>query len=159
MSKDATVEVEGQELTALDKLIVIAYCKEMTATLQYQMAYHQARGNGIIDARDEYTEHMKDEFDHAAGWLKRLEERRIIIRPDYKLIQDADRDFVNIETSDIKEQIEILIRAEEGSRDFYGKIVNAARDVGDWITERIAKEYMAVEERHACDLRRILEQL
>ena len=41
------------EVTELVRLISKAYADEMTATLQYQMAIHLARGDGYCDAVQE----------------------------------------------------------------------------------------------------------
>ena len=149
----------NEEVSELIRLIGKAYADEMTATLQYQMAAHVARGAGYCDAVPEYLQHMKEEFDHAGQILKRLEQLGVSLMLDYAEIQKAGNPWTPIKTNNVKEQLAILIKAEEGARDFHAKIVEAAKEEGDWISNRLFKQLMADEEEHRVDLLRIYEGL
>ena len=149
----------NENVSELIRLIGKAYADEMTATLQYQMAAHIARGPGYKDAVDEYLQHMKEEFDHSNEILKRLEQLGVSMMLDYSEIQQAGNAWTPIKTKNIKEQLEILIKAEENARDFYKKITELARDEEDWITNRLFKKLMTDEEEHRIDLLRIYEEL
>ena len=59
----------------------------------------------------------------------------------------------------VKEQLAILIKAEESAIKFYKKIVEVAKEEEDWITNRLFKKLMADEEEHRVDLLRIYEGL
>ena len=83
----------------------------------------------------------------------------MIIRLDYEQISKTGNDWTPIRTSDLAEQLDILIKAEADARDFYGKIVEMARSKSDWITEALAKKFMADEEEHRNDLQRIKEEI
>ena len=74
-------------------------------------------------------------------------------------IQTEAPAWTPITTSDIKEQLAILIKAEEDAVAFYKGIVEAARNESDWVTESLAKKHMGDEEKHARDLKRVLESL
>ena len=127
--------------------------------LQYQMACHQARGDGYCDVIPEYTEHMEEEFKHACQILKRLEELDLTIGMDYAQIQEAGNSWIPIKTHDIKEQLKILITAERNARDFYASIVEAAMAEKDFITKKMFESLMTDEEKHRNDLLRIYEGL
>ena len=146
-------------VSELIRLIGKAYADEMTATLQYQMAAHIARGPGYMDVVPEYLQHMKEEFEHAGEILKRLEQLGVSVMLDYAEIQKAGNEWTPIKTKNIKEQLDILIKAEAGARDFYKKIVELAKAEQDWISEKLFKELMEAEEEHRIDLIRILEGL
>ena len=148
-----------ENVSDLIKLIGKAYADEMTATLQYQMAAHAARGEGYCDAVPEYIQHMGEEFEHANQILKRLEQLGVSLMLDYAEIQRAGNTWQPIKTNNVKEQLNILIRAETGARDFYKRIVDAAEEEGDYISEQLFKKLMADEEEHRVDLLRIYEGL
>ena len=139
--------------------MVEAYLSEYTAAHQYLMAGHEARGNGYPDVLPEYEEHCQEERKHADEWLLRLEEIGVILRVDLIEIQKGAPAWTPITTSDIKEQLGILIKAEEDAVAFYKNIVETARNESDWVTESLAKRHMADEEKHARDLKRVLESL
>ena len=146
-------------VSELIRLIGKAYADEMTATLQYQMAAHIARGPGYCDAVPEYLQHMKEEFDHSNEVLKRLEQLGVSMMLDYGEIQQAGNAWTPIKTKNVKEQLVILIKAEESAIKFYKKIVEVAKEEEDWITNRLFKKVMADEEEHRVDLLRIYEGL
>ena len=146
-------------VSELIRLIGKAYADEMTATLQYQMAAHIARGPGYCDAVPEYLQHMKEEFDHSNEVLKRLEQLGVSMMLDYGEIQQAGDAWTPIKTKNVKEQLVILIKAEESAIKFYKKIVEVAKEEEDWITNRLFKKLMADEEEHRVDLLRIYEGL
>ena len=148
-----------ENVSTLIRLIGKAYADEMTATLQYQMAAHIARGPGYSDVVPEYLQHMKEEFDHANEILKRLEQLGVSVMLDYSEIQQAGNTWTPIKTKDIKEQLDILIKAETGARDFYKKIVELSKEAQDWISEKLFKHLMEDEEEHRIDLLRIYEGL
>ena len=158
----ASNENEAQPNTArvdnLVELIKKAICDEHTATYQYCIAKHIARGAGYCDVVPEYEQHAKDEEGHAQAWLDRLEQCGIMFTYDMVELATKGNPWTPIKTSNIKEQLGILIKAEEDAAAFYAKIVEVAREEKDWITERMAKEYMADETEHATDLKRIYEQ-
>ena len=146
-------------VSELIRLIGKAYADEMTATLQYQMAAHIARGPGYCDAVPEYLQHMKEEFDHSNEVLKRLEQLGVSMMLDYGEIQQAGNAWTPIKTKNVKEQLVILIKGEESARKVYKKIVEVAKEEEDWITNRLFKKLMADEEEHRVDLLRIYEGL
>ena len=146
-------------VSELIRLIGKAYADEMTATLQYQMAAHIARGPGYCDAVPEYLQHMKEEFDHSNEVLKRLEQLGVSMMLDYGEIQQAGNAWTPIKTKNVKEQLVILIKAEESAIKFYKKIVEVAKEEEDWITNRLFRKLMADEEEHRVDLLRIYEGL
>ena len=111
----------------LIKALGMAYADEMTATLQYQIAAHIARGPGYCDAVPEYQQHMKEEFDHSNEVLKRIEQLGAKLSFTYAEIQTAGNQWTPINTSNVKEQLEILIKAEAAAVQFYSKIVDIAR--------------------------------
>lgn len=148
-----------ENVSELIRLVGKAYADEMTATLQYQMAAHIARGPGYCDAVPEYQQHMKEEFDHSNEILKRLEQLGVSMILDYSEIQQAGNSWIPIKTKNVKEQLVILIKAEESARDFYKTIVDVAKEEEDWITNRLFKKLMADEEEHRVDLLRIYEGL
>jgi len=147
------------ELTPLQQMCVVAFIDECTASHQYLMAAHLARGNGYVDATDEYKQHLEEEREHADKWLKRLEQMGIKVKLDLSQIQDSGNKWTPITTSNIKEQLEIIIKAEHDAVEFYSKIVDAAREAKDWITNRLAKQLMEDETTHEFDLLRIYEGL
>jgi len=150
---------ENAELSPLQQMCVVAFIDECTASHQYLMAAHLARGNGYVDATDEYKQHLEEEREHADKWLKRLEQMGIKVKLDLSQIQDSGNKWVPITTSNIKEQLEIIIKAEDDAVAFYGRIIEAAREAKDWITNRLAKQLQEDECEHKTDLLRIYEGL
>lgn len=157
---NSLVSVENLDnVSEFQATLIQAFLSEYTAAHQYLMAAHEARGDGYPDVIPEYKEHLEEERKHADEWLARLEQIGIIIRVDLAVIQTDAPSWVPIKTSDIKEQLGILIKAEDDAVAFYDSIVEKAREEKDWITEALAKKHMADEKKHATDLRRILEAL
>ena len=156
ISVESLETIQGNDVP---KMLVKAYCDERTAFLQYEQAWHQARGVGYCDVVDEYKQHQNEENEHAMQILQRLEQIGIIIRLDYKQISELGNPWTPITTSDVKEQLDILIKAEDDAANFYGSIYKTAREVEDFVTMRLIRQLMADEVEHKTDLQRIREHL
>lgn len=139
-------------------MIVKACCDEYTAEFQYIMAEHLARGNNYKDAVDEYSAHAGEEHEHLLKWLKRLEEYDVLLAYTMEDFATKGNAWTPIRTNNIKEQLGILIKAEADAQAYYIEIVKKAIELGDYITERMAKEFLADEKEHETDLKRILEE-
>lgn len=149
----------NEKFQPIVEMIVKACCDEYTAEFQYIMAEHVARGNNYMDAAGEYKAHAEEEHGHLLKWLKRLEQ--LGVQLDYAMEDFATKgnSWTPIKSvQDIPKQLEILIKAEKDAQTFYYAIVEKARELGDWITEKLAKETLADECEHETDLTRISEE-
>ena len=140
-------------------LLAKAACDEKTAEYQYQIAAHIARGPGYCDVHDEFLKHADEERAHFQDILNRLEQIGAGFAFDLCDVAKKGNPWVPIQTTNVKEQLTILIKAEQDAQTFYTSIVNAARDCEDWVTNRLFKKLLADECEHETDLKRILEHL
>lgn len=151
------VQQATPQLTVIE-MLKKAVCDEFCAEYQYIIAEHSARGTGYCDATPEYKQHAQEEHDHALKLLKRLEQLKVIFNPDLTGIQSGGNPWVPIKTSNVKEQLDILIKAEADAQAFYKQIIKQARVEDDEITVRLIKELLTDECEHETDLTRIIEQ-
>ena len=135
-----------------------AVCDESTAEYQYIIAGHIARGAGYCDVTPEYSQHADEERDHKLKLLKRLEQLGESFSLDMIQLSNSGNPWKPIATSNIPEQLDILIKAEADAQDFYNQIIVQARIEHDEITVRLIKELLSDECEHETDLRRIREQ-
>ena len=144
--------------TLVSKL-VCAFADEITAIWQYFTAIHIIRGEGRRDAIEEYREHMADEAKHLEAISQRLEELGGKIPFNLDEISELGHAWVRINTTDPETQLKVLIKAEEDAIAFYQTVVNEAKALQDWKTQRLFKELLSDEIEHAFDLKRLLEEL
>ena len=145
-------------VTNVRAMLKKAVCDESTAEYQYIIASHIARGAGYCDATPEYLQHADEERDHKFKLLKRLEQLGEMFSLDLINLSHNGNPWTPITTSNIKEQLEILIKAEADAQVFYNKIIDQARAEHDEITVKLIKELLSDECEHETDLRRIVEQ-
>ena len=153
---------EQKKMITIDTLVqkmVVAFCDETTAAWQYFTAMHMIRGAGRVDAIDEYKEHMEDELEHLEDIATRLEEIGGKVPFNIDEISSIGHQWTRINTTDPKTQLTVLIKAEEDAIAFYQEIVNEARALQDWKTQKLFKELLCDEVEHAFDLKRLLEEL
>ena len=135
-----------------------AVCDETTAEYQYIIAGHIARGAGYCDVVPEYEQHANEERDHKFKLLKRLEQLGFMFSLDLINLSNSGNPWTPITTSNIPEQLDILIKAEADAQTFYKQIIADARAENDEITIKLMKELLSDECEHETDLRRIREQ-
>lgn len=141
----------------VEKLIV-AFCDETTATWQYFTASHVVRGQGRVDCLDEYNQHMTEQAQHLQKIAHRIEELGGRVVTNLNEISSVGHTWQIISTSDPKQQLNILIDAERDARIFYQDIINYAKGLKDYVTERLFKQILEDETKHEFDLKRLLEQ-
>lgn len=158
-TKDAQPNDTGNKFKEIIPMIVKACCDEYTAEFQYIMAEHVARGANYCDAVAEYAAHASEEHAHLLKWLKRLEQLNVQLDYDMQEFATKGNPWTPIKSTEgVDAQLGILIKAEQDAQAFYNEIIKKAQEIGDWTTERIAKELLEDECEHETDLTRISEE-
>ena len=156
------VQQPTQTTNSVSKIIedlIKAVCDESTAEYQYIIAGHIARGAGYCDVVPEYEQHANEEREHKLKLLKRLEQLGYKFSLDLIHLSSNGNSWTPITTSNISEQLGILINAESEAQTFYKQIIEDARAENDEITKQLIKQLLADECEHETDLRRIAEGL
>lgn len=152
------VSAEQPVVNNIISLLKKAVCDETTAEYQYIIAAHMARGAGYCDAVPEYLQHANEERDHKFKLLKRLEQLGAMFSLDLVGLSNSGNPWTPINHSSIKDQLEVLIKAEADAQSFYNKILEQARAQHDEITIKVIRGLLEDECEHETDLRRIIEQ-
>ena len=139
--------------------LVVAYCDQTTAFWQYFTAAHIARGCGRLDALPQYQQHMEEQLQHLQKVATRIQQLGGKIVFDLNEISMIGHNWQRINTSDVKRQLQILIRAQKQARQFYQSIIYYANALQDWTTSNLFKDLLKDQTQHQFDLKRNLEQL
>lgn len=138
-------------------LLMRALADEWLASYQYWVCANMARGNGRTDAVAEFSQHEKEEKDHADKLMLRIKELggRPILNPcDWAKIGNP---WTVVETTGVCEQLAITIKAEEDAIAYYNKVIDCCRGV-DEVSMRLCRSILADECEHLYDLQMLLEE-
>jgi len=139
-------------------LLVKAQADELLAAYQYWVCKNLSKGNGKEEADSEFDQHFKEEMQHADNLSKR------IIELDGNLITDPSdwekmgNKWTEVTTSDIVEQLNITIKAEQDAILYYQSIMDYTKGF-DEVTAKIIQEILDDEKEHEVDLKKILDRL
>lgn len=151
---------DSQEKTTegVVKLLIKALADEWLAAYQYWVCKNLSRGSGKSDADPEFDQHFKEELEHADKLMLRIKELggKPIFNPNEWL--SLGNPWTEVNSTNVKEQLTITIKAENDAIDFYGKIINYVRGF-DEITLRLIRGILADETEHAYDLNMLIEEL
>ena len=150
--------ITTEQTVDIVSLLKKAVCDETTAEYQYIIASHIARGAGYCDAVPEYLQHADEERDHKFKLLKRLEQLGATFTKDLVAVSNEGNPWTPIIHVGVKDQLEVLIKAEADAQVFYNKILEQARAQHDEITIKVIRGLLEDECEHETDLRRIIEQ-
>ena len=144
---------------ALVKELNYALNSEWLAAYQYWMASKISRGKGKADCDPEFELHYKEELDHA----EKLADRINILSPGSVPFQQDPKDWeanapawTPVTTSDVVEQLNILIESEQTAITLYKRILDRCDDP---VTKRIVRGILADEEEHKYDLDMLLQDI
>lgn len=152
-------EEDGKKEDGILGMLVKALADELLAENQYWVCRHLARGNGRVDAIPEFEQHEKDEHDHAEKLMLRIKELggKPITSP--AKWEKNGNPWTEVETSDVCEQLDITIKAEQDAIDYYQTILDACRGGKDDITIKLVRSIMSDEAEHLYDLQMLKEEI
>lgn len=138
-------------------MLTRALADEWLASYQYWVCANLARGNGRTDAIDEFSQHEKEEKDHADKLMLRIKELggKPIFNPcDWAKIGNP---WTVVETTDVCAELDITIKAEEDAIAYYNKVIDCCRGV-DEVSMRLCRSILADECEHLYDLQMLKEE-
>lgn len=137
--------------------LVKALADEWLAAYQYWVCKNLSRGQGKSDADPEFDQHFKEELEHADKLMLRIKELggKPIFNPNEWLI--LGNPWVEVNTTDVKEQLAITIKAENDAIAYYEEVIDYVRGF-DEITLKLIRGILADETEHAYDLEMLIEE-
>ena len=160
--KNESAENDGkQEKSAggILGMLVKALADELLAENQYWVCRHLAKGVGRVDAIPEFEQHEKDEHDHAEKLMLRIKELGGEPITSPAKWEENGNPWTEVTTSNVCEQLDITIKAEQDAIDYYQKIVEACRGGKDDITIRLVRSIMSDEAEHLYDLQMLKDEI
>jgi bacterioferritin len=139
------------------KILNEALATEIVCVLRYKRHYYMATGihAGIVAA--EFLEHATQEQEHADRIAERI--TQLGGEPDFKPQHLAERSHSEyVEGKDLLDMIREDLIAERIAIDSYREIILYLGD-NDSTSRRMFEEILSMEEEHADDLKRLIEQV
>lgn len=153
----ATTDNYGADKTTVLRLLNEALATEIVCTLRYKRHYYTAKGLTSASVAQEFLEHAHEEDQHADRFAERI--AQLGGDPDFSpkgLDLRSHAEYVEGES--LIEMIEEDLVAERIAIESYREIVHYLGDA-DPTTRRLFEEILAVEEQHADDLLRLIQQV
>jgi bacterioferritin len=139
------------------KILNDALATEIVCVLRYKRHYYMATGIHAGVVADEFLEHANQEQEHADSIAERI--TQLGGEPDFHPQRLAERSHSEyVEGKDLLDMIREDLVAERIAIDSYREIVQYLGDK-DPTTRRMLEEILAVEEEHADDLKRLIDEL
>jgi bacterioferritin len=139
------------------KILNDALATEIVCVLRYKRHYYMASGIHASVAADEFLEHATQEQEHADRIAERI--TQLGGEPDFQPQRLAERSHSEyVEGRDLLDMIREDLVAERIAIDSYREIIDYLGD-NDSTTRRMIEEILAVEEEHADDMKRLIDQL
>lgn len=151
-----TADGDEEKVNSIE-LLRIAFCSEMLSFYRYLQFAQCSRNKGKSDADPEFLEHESDELEHAKLFAARLDELNAAVPADPATFADFWK-WEAVETSDVKEMLEVTIADEEAAIEFYGEAMLKIRK-SDPTSYQIFRNVRAKEEEHLHDLEMLLGEL
>ena len=133
------------------KKLITALADEFLAAYQYWVCRNLSRGEGKSDADPEFEQHTADELEHANKLILRIKELggKPIFNPKEWLV--LGNPWTEVNTTSVKEQLEITAQAEADAIEYYNSIIEYVKGY-DEITMKLIREIIADEAEHLYDL-------
>jgi len=139
------------------KILNDALATEIVCVLRYKRHYYMASGIHAGVVADEFLEHANEEQEHADRIAERI--TQLGGEPDFqpqRLAQRSHSEYV--EGKDLLDMIREDLVAERIAIDSYREIIQYLGD-NDPPSRRMIEEILAVEEEHADDMKRLVDQI
>lgn len=160
LEKMVNEDTNNQEKTTEEivKMLVKALADEWLAAYQYWVCKNLSRGQGKTDADQEFDQHFQEELAHADKLMFRIKELggKPIFNPEEWLV--LGNPWVEVTTSNVKEQLAITIKAEKDAIAYYESIIQYVRGF-DEVTLKVIREILSDETEHAYDLEMLFEEM
>lgn len=139
------------------KIMNDALATEIICVLRYKRHYYMASGIHAGTVADEFLEHATQEQEHADRIAERI--TQLGGEPDFQPQRLAERSHSEyVEGKDLLDMIREDLVAERIAIDSYREIIHYLGD-NDPTSRRMFEEILAVEEEHADDLKRLIDEL
>lgn len=147
----------GKSEEEVVKLLVKALADEWLAAYQYWVCKNLSRGPGKSDVDPEFDQHFKDEMEHADQLMMRIKE--LGGKPIYNPAEwvSLGNPWTEVNTSDVKTQLNITIQAERDAVTYYEKVIDYVKGF-DEITMKLIRSILTDEAEHLYDLEMLLEE-
>jgi len=139
------------------KIMNDALATEIVCVLRYKRHYYMASGIHAGTVADEFLEHATQEQEHADRIAERI--TQLGGEPDFQPQHLAERSHSEyVEGKDLLDMIREDLVAERIAIDSYREIIQYLGDA-DPTSRRMFEEILAVEEEHADDLKRLIDEI
>jgi len=139
------------------KILNDALATEIVCVLRYKRHYYMASGIHASIVAAEFLEHANEEQQHADRIAERI--TQLGGEPDFQPERLAERSHSEyVEGKNLLDMIREDLIAERIAIDSYREIIRYLGE-NDSTSRRMIEEILAVEEEHADDLKRLIDQL
>jgi bacterioferritin len=139
------------------KILNEALATEIVCVLRYKRHYYMATGIHAGIAAAEFLEHANQEQEHADSIAERI--TQLGGEPDFQPQRLAERSHSEyVEGKDLLDMIREDLVAERIAIDSYREMIQYLGE-NDPTSRRMLEEILAVEEEHADDLKKLIDQL
>ena len=140
------------------KLLYTTLGDEMLAWYQYWTCANLAQGDGRSDALPEFTEHAKEEMEHADKVMQRLKELGCQPPNDPCDWKGLANPWTKVESPVVLDELRITADAESAAIRFYSNCVRVLENTDDITTTELFKELLADEQKHLYDLNQLIRE-
>jgi bacterioferritin len=150
-------EAYGADRRRVVEVLNHALATELVCILRYKRHYFMAQGVSAANAAAEFLQHAAEEQDHADRLAMRI--TQLQGEPDFNPEGLATRSHAQYaEGLDLRDMITEDLIAERIAIESYTEIIRWLGD-GDVTTRRLLEDLLSVEEEHADDMLKLLEDL
>ena len=156
LQKLVTVQEKSEEKVL--EMLKKALADQFLAFYQYWVCKNLARGQGRSDVLPEFEQHCSDEYEHADELILRIKElggQPIFNPKDWQVLGNP---WTEVNTSDVKTQLDITIKAEQDAVDYYTSIIEYCKGF-DEITMKLVRSILADQAEHLYDLQMLKEEI
>ena len=157
MEKGAVTESYKADLETVLRVLNEALATEIVCVLRYKRHHFMAKGLSAESVADEFTEHAKEEQEHADRIAQRISE--LGGAPNFNPEGLASRSHSEyVEGNTLTDMIKEDLVAERIAIESYGEIIRYLGDK-DPTTRRMMEEILAKEEEHAEDMLSLIDRV
>lgn len=135
------------------KLLQEAYCDEIETLMNYQANAIILDGVRTEEIKESLRADVQEELAHSKQLGKRLDE--LNARPPASMEFTPTQDMLQppAESTSVLPVVEGVIEAEKEAIETYRKLIEAAEEANDPVTEDLAVQLLAEEEAHVTEFR------
>ncbi|HZX29989.1 MAG TPA: ferritin-like domain-containing protein [Rhodocyclaceae bacterium] len=157
IEEGAVTENYGADKEVVLRLLNEALATEIVCMLRYKRHYFSAKGLASLSVAQEFLEHAQQEEQHADQLAERISQ--LGGEPDFSPHGLAERSHAEyVEGDTIIDMIKEDLVAERIAIESYREVAQYLGSA-DPTTRRLFEEILAVEEEHADDLLRLIQQM